>query len=238
GAEVSNAGAAFVNLVDWDKRNLSAEQFVDLVDDIGDHTEGGDVVAFSPPPISGLSTTGGFTAYLQATGGQSEKEIKKMAEKLVDAASKQPKLGDVRTTISTNYPVYAVTINRDKARSMGIPISTITQTMQSTFGQLFVNQFTMLNRNYRVIMQSAAKYRQTPDDLSNIYVRATRGDSMGQMVPLSSLVSLHRTQAPNSLTCSNVFPAAKSMGKPADGFTSGQAIDAMKKVADDVLPQG
>lgn len=236
-AEVPNAGAAFINLKDWSKRKESAEDFVDTVEDIGDKTEGGKVVAFNPPPITGMSTTGGFTAYLQATGGQTPQEIQKMAKKLVDKAKGRPELGDARTTIETDYPVYKVHIDRDKARSMGIPISKITQTMASTYGQSFVNQFTMLNRNYRVIVQSAAQYRQTPDDLSKLYVRATRGSSEGRMVPLSSLVSMHRAQAPNIVTRFDVFPAAKLMGKPADGYTSGQAIEAMKEVAGQVLPQ-
>lgn len=239
-AEATNSGVAFVILKDWGKRTKpweNAMQFVHKIDRIGNQLKGGKVIAFNPPPITGISQTGGFQAYLEATGGASPKQIEKMAHKLVSAANKNPALSKVKTTIKTNYPVYRMHIDRDKARSMGIPISNITQAMQSTFGELYVNQFTMLNRNYQVNLESDAQFRENPSDLDKVYVRATSGPSSGQLVPLSSVVSMHRTQSPQFITRFNVYPAAKILGQPASGYSSGQAIDAMKQVAAQVLPR-
>jgi multidrug efflux pump len=156
-----------------------------------------------------------------------------MANKLINAANKRPELKNVKTTIKTDYPVYHATIDRDKARSLGIPISNITEAMQSTFGQLFVNQFTMLNRNYQVNMESGFQFRQRPDDLSKVFVRA----ASGRLVPLSSVVSMHRKQAPNFVSRFDVHSAAKILGNHAPGYSSGQALAAMQQVAHKVLPR-
>lgn len=239
-AEATNSGVAFVVLKDWSKRNKSwekAQNFVHKIDKIGAGLKGGTAVAFNPPPITGISTTGGFQGYLEDTGGASYKELSKIAHKLAKAANKQPALSRVRTTINTHYPVYKAHIDRDKARSLGIPISRITQAMQSTFGQLYVNQFTMLHRNYQVNLESNAQYRERPQDLSKVYVQAGPAQSPGKLVPLSSVVSMHRTQAPDIVTRFNIFPAAKIHGQAAPGYSSGQALAAMKQVASQTLPR-
>lgn len=238
-AEETNAGVAFVILKDWSQRTQpweDARRFVHKIDKIGAKLGGGIAVAFNPPPITGISATGGFQAYLESSGGASPQKLETMAHTLIKAANRRPQLSRVRTTIQTHYPVYRAHIDRDKARSMGIPIDNITQAMQSTFGQLYVNQFTMLNRNYQVNIESAARFRDNPDDLSKVYVRAASGASQGRLVPLSSVVSMQRTQAPDIVTRFNVFPAAKIMGEPAPGYSSGQAIAAMQRVARKVLP--
>jgi hydrophobe/amphiphile efflux-1 (HAE1) family protein len=232
-SESSNAAAAFVVLKDWSKRDETAKQFTNKIMGIGSQLKNGKVIAFNPPPIPGISTTGGFEGYMEATGGQTPKQMEKMANKLVKKANQNPALKNVRTTLKTNFPTYHMQIDRDKARSLGIPISDITQAMQSTFGQFFVNQFTMLNRNYQVNIQSDAKFRSSLDDLDKVYVRA----KSGKQVSLSSVVSMQRSQAPNFVTRFNVSPAAKILGDPAPGYSSGEALDAMKKIAKQVLPK-
>ena len=117
---------------------------------------------------------------------------------------------------------------------MGIPLSEIYATMQSTFGRLYINDFTLFGRNFQVNLQSEARYRETPDDLNNVYVRA----ESGAMVPLSSVVSMERQQAPSVVQRFNLFPAAKIMGQAAPGYSSGQALDAMREVVQEVTGQG
>lgn len=234
GAQLSNAGVAFVTLTDWAERNVTAQQMVGKTFAIGSHMTDGRVVAFNPPPIQGMSTTGGFEGYLQSTEGASPQEIEAMAHKVVAAANARPELAQVRTTINTQVPSYRATIHRDKARSMGIPLSEIYATMQSTFGRLYINDFTLFGRNFQVNLQSEARYRETPDDLNNVYVRA----ESGAMVPLSSVVSMERQQAPSVVQRFNLFPAAKIMGQAAPGYSSGQALDAMREVVQEVTGQG
>jgi multidrug efflux pump len=236
-AEVSNSGVAFVVLKNYDQRNVKAQNFANKITQIGSQTPGGTAAAFNPPPITGLSTTGGLTGYLQATSGQNPKQLQQAANTFVTAAKKQPAIAKIQTTIDTNKPVYKADINRDKARSLGITIGAITQAMASTFGTNFVNRFTFLNRSFQVNMQSAAPFRQTPDDLSKIYVRATKGSAAGTLVPLSSVVTMHRAQAPDLVTRFNLFPAAKFLAQPASGYTSGQALQALEQALHKNLPQ-
>src|ERR671913_108656 len=194
----------------------------------------GMVLAFSPPPIMGLSTTGGFELYLQDRTGGGVASLNAATTKLVEAASKRPELTGVRTTFSTNVPQYRIDLDRDKAKAMNVPINSVFEAMQSTFGNLYVNDFTLLGRNYRVMLQSEANFRQTPDDLRHVFVK-TAG---GSMIPLSTLVTVERVIGPDQLDRFNAFNAAKVTGNPAPGYTSGQAIAAMQEVAREALPEG
>nr|WP_297459391.1 multidrug efflux RND transporter permease subunit [uncultured Halomonas sp.] len=234
GAQLPNAGVAFVTFKDWAERDVTAQQMVGRTFGIGSTMPDGQVIAFNPPPIQGLSTTGGFEGYLQSTEGASPQEIEATAQKVVAAANERPELTQVRTTINTQVPSYKATIDRDKARSMGIPLSEIYSTMQSTFGRLYVNDFTLFGRNFQVNLQSEAKFRETPDDLNDVYVRA---DS-GAMVPLSSVVSMQRQQAPSIIQRFNLFPSAKIQGQAAPGYSSGQALQAMAEVTREVSGGG
>ncbi len=233
-AQLPNAGVAFVTLEDWAKREATAPELVGRTIQMGAKHPEGRVIAFNPPPIQGMSTTGGFEGYLQSTEGASPQEIEAQAQALVKAANQRPELAQVRTTMDTQVPIYSATVDRDKARSMGISLDDIYTTMQSTFGTLYVNDFTMFSRNFQVNLQSEGEYRDTPDDLSKVYVRA---DS-GEMVPLSSVVTMERSQAPSIIQRFNLFPAAKIQGQPAEGFSSGQALAAMQEVVGDTVGAG
>jgi multidrug efflux pump len=230
-AETTSAGAAFVNLKDWGKRNVTAKQAINNIEQIGTHLKNGTVTAFNPPPIPGISTTGGFTGYVQSLTGENPQALQKKVNQFIKAANKRPELTSVSTTLQTNFPHYRARVDRRKAQSMGVPISSIFNAMQSTFGTLFVNRFTMFGRNYQVNLQSDARFRETPDDLRKVYVHAADGD----VVPLSSFVSMTRTQGPTVAQRFNIFTAAKILGQPAPGYSSGQAIAAMQSVANKVL---
>ncbi|KXS38470.1 MAG: hydrophobic/amphiphilic exporter-1 (mainly G- bacteria), HAE1 family [Halomonadaceae bacterium T82-2] len=230
-AQLPNAGVAFVTLDDWSKRPVTAQQLVGKTFQMGAQHLDGRVIAFNPPPIQGMSTTGGFEGYLQSTEGASPKEIEAKAQAVVKAANQRPELSQVRTTMSTSVPIYSATVDRDKARSMGIALDDVYSTMQSTFGTLYVNDFTLFGRNFQVNLQSEGEYRDTPEDLDNVFVRA---DS-GRMVPLSSVVTLTRSQAPSIIQRFNLFPAAKIQGQPAEGYSSGQALAAMQDVVNQTV---
>src|SRR5699024_9323711 len=150
------------------------------------------VLAFNPPPIIGLSTTGGFEGYLQSLGGADYNTLYAKAQKLAAAANKRPELSGVRTTLNVSVPRYEVNVNREKTEAMGVPIADVYSTLQATFGQLFVNQFSFLGRNWQVNLQSEASYRLHPDDLRNVFVKSQK---TGDMVPISSLVTTKRTNS-------------------------------------------
>jgi multidrug efflux pump len=140
----------------------------------------------------------------------------------------------VQATLSTSIPRFRAVLDREKAMALDVPINDVFATMQATFGSLYVNDFTLLGRNFQVNLQSDARFRDEPNDLDNVFVRS----NSGRMIPLSSLVTVKRTQGPDILERFNAFTASKVLGNPAPGYSSGQAIAAMEDVAHQVLPQG
>jgi multidrug efflux pump len=228
-AQKTSSGVAFVTLKDWSERKDPRQDARNLARSLGALNadfKDGIVIGFNPPPIQGMSTTGGFEFYLQDRSGGSLASLSQAAGRVVQAASRRPELQGVSTTFSTNVPQYRIEIDREKAKSIGIPITTVFDTMQSSFGSLYVNDFTLFGRTYRVSLSSEAEFRESPDDLRHVFVRS---DSSA-MVPLNELVSVSRTIGPDTVDRFNIFPSAKVLGNPAPGYSSGQAIAAMRDV--------
>ncbi|MEF2073460.1 efflux RND transporter permease subunit [Consotaella aegiceratis] len=236
GVQRTSAGAGFVSLKDWeersdpsmDARNLPGP-FIGMNAGIKDAM----VLAFNPPPIIGLSTTGGFDLYVQDRAGNGSDALIETTNALVAEASKRPELAGLRSSFSANVPQYQIDVDREKAMALGVPISSIFETMQSTFGSLYVNDFTLLGRNYRVSLQSEASFREKPEDLRFVYVKA----NSGSMIPLSTVLNVKRVVGPDLIERFNAFTSAKVSGGPAPGYSSGQALAAMQEVAAN-LPEG
>ncbi|WP_342631238.1 multidrug efflux RND transporter permease subunit [Marinobacter alkaliphilus] len=226
----TNSGVAFVTLEDWAEREGEGQKAADIANKImgiGFGMPEAFVIAFTPPPIQGLSTTGGVEGYLQARGGRTPAEIKAMADQFTQAANARPELQNVRVTLDTGIPRYKANVDREKAQAAGVPIDQIFTTMQSTFGGLYVNDFTLQGRNWQVNLQSEGEFRSHPDDLRRVFVRS----NYGEMIPLSSLVELERVSGPDILNRFNVYPAAKLLADPSPGFTTGDALAALQAVA-------
>ncbi|MGX5913268.1 efflux RND transporter permease subunit [Aliidiomarina sp. Khilg15.8] len=229
----TNTAVFFTQLEDWSEREgagQNAEALAGKVMGIGAGIPEAFVVAFSPPPIQGISITGGFEAYLQSRGDGSIQDLGARAQEIVAKANERPELTNVRSTLDTMIPKYYAEIDREKAYSQDVSVDAILQAMQSTFGSMYVNDFTLFGRNYQVNIQSEADFRREPDDIRKIFVRSRNGE----IIPVANLVTLHRTQGPDMVERMNVFPAAKILGDPAPGYSSGQAIDAMQQVVDEM----
>ncbi len=234
GAQRTYAATSFISLKDWAQRpgaGESAGAIARQVMGIGAGVSEANVFAFLPPPIMGMSTTGGFEAYLQSRTGADPKAIEAKAQAIVAAANEHPALTNVRTTLSTDVPRYHVALDREKAKSLDVPVDAVYEAMQSTFGALYVNDFTLYGRNYQVNLQSEPGFRQGPENLADVFVRSRDG----AMVPLASLVDVERTAGADLVERFNVFPAAKLMGDPAPGYSSGQAVAAMQTVTDEAI---
>ncbi|MCK5930599.1 MAG: multidrug efflux RND transporter permease subunit [Fulvimarina manganoxydans] len=237
GVQKSSAGVAFISLKDWGERedpSLDARNLVGPFIGMNAGVEDGMVLAFNPPPIQGLSTTGGFDLFVQDRNGAGSQGLLEAANGLVAAAAERPELAGVRTTFSANVPQYRIEVDREKAKALNVPISSIFTTMQSTFGSLYVNDFTLLGRNYRVTLQSEADFRQSPEDLRFVYVQS----ASGSMIPLDTLLNVERIVGPDLIERFNAFNAAKISGGPAPGYSSGQALAAMQEIAANSLPEG
>ena len=231
----TSAGVSFIILDDWKERSTQALDARNMAGPIMGASSGikdAMVLAFNPPPIQGLSTTGGFEAYIQDRGGNGIAGLADEEAKLVEAASKRPELTAVRTTFDANVPQYHADLDREKAKALNVPIDTVFDAMQATFGSLYVNDFTLYGRNYQVKLQSEASFRQSPDDLRQVFVKS---DS-GSMIPLDALVKVTRIVGPDQVERFNAFNSAKITGNPAPGYTSSDAIKALQEVAAETLP--
>jgi multidrug efflux pump len=228
-AQKTSAGISFVTLKDWSERTdpkLDARNLAPSFAALNANFRDGIVIGFNPPPIQGMSTTGGFEFFLQDRSGGTLAGLAEAAQRVVQAAGQRPELRAVTTTLSTAIPQYRIDVDRDKAKTLGVPISTIFDTMQSTFGSLYVNDFTLFGRTYRVSLSSEGEFRQSPDDLRHVFVRSQKD----AMIPLNALVTVSRIIGPDTVDRFNIFPAAKILGGPAPGYSSGQAIAAMQEV--------
>lgn len=232
----TSAGVMFIIFKDWsgrkdpsqDTRNLTGP-LIGMTSSLKD----GFVLPVNPPPIIGLSTTGGFQFYLQDRGGGDYDKLYQMVQKLVTAANQRPELSQVRTTFDANVPQYDLRVDRAQAYAMKVPINTIYDALSATFGNVYINDFTLYGRNYQVKLQSEDEFRRTPDDLRQVFVRS---DS-GQMVPLNALVHVKRTVGSDQLDRFNAFPAMMVMGSPAAGYTTGESIKIIQQLARDLLPR-
>ena len=231
----SNAGVSFVPLKDWSERTtkeLDARNLPGPFMGMGAKQKDAMVMTFNPPPITGMSTTGGFEAYIQDRSGGSSEKLAEVVHKFMAAAAKRPELAGVNTTFNADVPQYYIDLDRTKARALGVAINDVFTAMQTTFGSYYVNDFTLYGRTWQVSLQAEAEFRRKPEDLSQVYVRST---ATSELIPLSSLVSVRRILGPDSYARFNVYPAAKVLGGPAPGYSSGQALQAMQEVADETL---
>ncbi|MBE6445181.1 MAG: multidrug efflux RND transporter permease subunit [Alphaproteobacteria bacterium] len=227
---------SFITLTDWDERKEDSQASSTLSKKftaIGMSQPEGIGVAFEMPAITGLSMTGGFEGYIQNKSGKTSAELMAKTQEFIAAANKRPELSGVQTTFSVSTPQYRIDLDREKARVLNVSIDSIYAVLQSTFGSLYVNDFTYMGRNFRVTLQSEARFRSTPDDLRYVYVKSKDGN----LVPISTLIHVERVTGPELVNRFNIFPAAKILGNPAMGYSSGQAIRAMEEVASEVLGQ-
>ena len=193
------------------------------------------VVPFLPPPIQGLGNYGGFQFQLQQTGSGALDDLDRVLNDMIKKGNERPIFGhSLFSTYTAKDPQFLVVIDRAKAKSLNVPFSQITSTLQVFMGSQYVNDFDFNNRSYRVYVQADRQYRAQPRDLRQFYVRSLEG----QMVPLDNLVSVRETTNPSIIEHYNLFRTAEINGSAAPGYSSGQAIQAMEQLAKEVLPVG
>ncbi len=233
-----NAGIMFISMIPWNERPGEANSTAAFAAQYNKQMYMADrnsmTYFMTPPPIMGLSITGGFELFAQNTEGKNYSQIEADMQKVVAKANAHPALNMVRTTLDTNFPQYDLTLDKEKIKMMGINISDVFNTLSSTIGQYYVNDFNMLGKTFKVNIRSMSEYRDSPEDLRSLYVRSQDG----KMVPLDSIVSLKRSLGPDNVDRFNAFPAAKIMGEPKPGYTSGDAIKAIEQIIKEELPTG
>ncbi|WP_270966150.1 efflux RND transporter permease subunit [Campylobacter upsaliensis] len=226
-----NAGAMFIQLDDWADRNVSSFEIVQKLNIKHAFNPEAQTFFLDPPPIPGLSITGGFEMYAQNRSGKSYDEIQADVDKLVAAANQRAELTGVRTTLDTRYPQFKLEIDRDKLKYYKLNMQDVFATVSSTIGTYYVNDFSLLGKNFQVNVRAKGDFRNTGEALKNIYVKS----SDGQMVALDSILTLKSSAGPDDVKRFNLFPAAQIQGSPAPGYSSGQAMAVMEELTKEFL---
>jgi multidrug efflux pump len=233
----TNAGTVFVALKDFDQRtdaSLSAPSLIDSVRPKLQALKEGIAIPINPPSIPGLGTQGGFEFWLQSRGQGGIAQLEQQTRKLIDSAAQRPELTGLSTTITSASRQLRADVDRSKAEVLGVPVPDIFNALQTLFGSLYVSQYNKYGRVWQVILQAEPEFRNTPEDIQNIFVRQREGE----MVPLSALVDARYITGPDLVSRFNGFMAAKITGDAATGYSSGQAINTMEEISGEVLPDG
>ncbi|HEX7219459.1 MAG TPA: efflux RND transporter permease subunit [Burkholderiales bacterium] len=231
-----NAATIFVTQTHWDQRPVPVQALVGEFYMKTAHIKEGLAIAFPPPAIFGLGTAGGFEFYIQNRGEGGSKRLWEVTQKFIGAASSSPKIAMANTFWRANVPQLYVDVDREKAKSLGVPVDDIFSTLAATLGSYYVNDFNKYGRTWQVLMSAEPGQRGSPDDVGQVYVRSTQGPNAGSMIPVSSLARIEYTSGPGTMTRFNNYPAVQVLGAGRPGVSSGDAIAEVERIAKEVLP--
>jgi multidrug efflux pump len=229
----NNAATIFVTLKHWKDRSVPVQA---LVGEYFGRTMGikeGLAIAFNAPAIFGLGTAGGFEVYIQNNGDGGPKRLAEVKDQFLAAAQSEPQLGMMQTLWRPNVPQLFVDVDREKAKAYGVPLDEVFNALAATLGTYYVNDFNKYGRTWQVLMSADPAFRKRPQDVGAVYVRSDKGE----MIPVSALARVDFTAGPDTLERYNNVPATKIFGSGAPGVSSGQAIEAVERVAK-TLPAG
>jgi HAE1 family hydrophobic/amphiphilic exporter-1 len=234
----SNAGTVFVNLKVWDDRDLDTESVPHVMEEIRRRTadiKEARILVISPPAIPGIGQSSGFTFELQQTTSTDDiRQFEGVMGKFLGAINKRPEIAMAYSFFSARTPSYQVDIDKEKAKKLGVSVSEAYSTLSILLGSSYVNDFNIYGRNFRVVAQADTSFRKDVTDIGKYHVRNT----MGNMVPLSALITSKLIETPSLVSHYNLYRSVEIMGAAKPGYSSGQAIDALKEVAAEVLPAG
>jgi hydrophobic/amphiphilic exporter-1 (mainly G- bacteria), HAE1 family len=240
GGANSNNGTIFCTLAPWDERKKAGEKIPGILNVIKQRVavagiKNANVVVIPPPPIQGIGQAAGFSMQIQQ--GNTSDDIhafEKVVKKFVAEAHKNPAISTAFSYYGAHTPSYNLTVDRDMCEKLGVNISDVFNTMQAYMGSLFVNNFTLYNRTYHVVVQADTAFRALISNINKYYVR----NQAGQMLPLSTLISYQPIETAPLIQHFNIFRSAEVDGSTPAGYSTGQGIEALKQTAAKVLPQG
>lgn len=228
----ANAGLAVVTMEDYSKRSNSVQDVIPMIFGMGAQIPDATVMAFQPPSLPGASSTGTLSLYLMNLGGEDVNTMGERANEFLAACRKRPEIGMLYTTLNTNTPMYQFEVDRDKAQSLNVPVSTVYSALQAFLGGNEINDINNFGRTWKVVMQADEKYRTGVEDMRYFFVRSNDGKS----IPLNTLVKPTPKNSSVVMTRFNGASAIMISGDPASGYSSGQAMAAIEEVAKQVLP--
>ncbi len=233
----SNAMVSFIDMKDWSKRLAEEQQTPFLAKQFTGQlmktTSEGFSFGIVPSPIPGMSMTGGFDMYVQARENTDIFKLNEYINKIVKEANADPVLQGVRSTLDVNTPKYKMEVDYQKVFSKGVSSNDIFTALNATLANKYVNDFTYNGKNYNVIIEALEKYREDPTGLDKVFVRSNKGE----LLPITSFITITKTTGTDIITRMNMFQAAKISGSPAPGYSSSEALNAIERISNGILPK-
>lgn len=230
----SSYGMAMINLKDWKERNISVN---DLITELSDKTKSiadAQIEIFAPPTVPGFGNTSGFELrLLDRTGGTIE-NTDKITKDFVKKLNEAPELQNSFTSFDATFPQYMINVDYDMAAKKGVSVDNAMSTLQTMLGSYYATNFIRFSQMYKVMVQASPEHRDTPESILNLYLK----NDKGEMVPFSTFITIEKVYGPEVLTRYNMYMSAMINGEPADGYSSGDAIAAVERVAKETLPRG
>lgn len=230
-------GMFTIRLKDWDERTQKEDAIDEIIDEIHRRTaaiSSADIMAFTRPMIPGYGVSSGFEIYVQDQKGGTTADLLKYTRQLIDALNKRPEIARATTSFDTKFPQYLVEVDAAVCKRNGVSPSDVLSTLSGYIGGSYASNMNRFSKLYRVMVQASPEFRLDTKALHNIYVR----NSSGEMTPINQYLKLTRIYGSEILTRFNLFSAIQVNGTPATGYSSGQAIQAVKEVAAQILPTG
>lgn len=229
---LNNSAVMFVNLKDWDVRTLSANTFVDNINQELLKIQGSINLAFGPPPIPGLGKGSGFSIMIQDRGGNTPQYLSEHANAFTQKAVERPEIGRAFTPFNATVPQRLLQVNKEKALKLGVPLNDLYATVGAYMGGTYVNDFNRFGRLYKTYIQSEPEYRQDESGLSSFFLR----NNNGEMVPMATFIDLENISGPDYTNRFNLFRSVEVSGAAAPGYSTIEALDALEEVAAEILP--
>ncbi|WP_294328688.1 efflux RND transporter permease subunit [uncultured Chryseobacterium sp.] len=230
----SSYGMAMINLKDWKERSISVNE---LITQLSEKTKGiadAQIEIFAPPTVPGFGNTSGFELrLLDRTGGTIE-NTDKITKDFVKKLNEAPELQNSFTSFDATFPQYMINVDYDMAAKKGVSVDNAMSTLQTMLGSYYATNFIRFSQMYKVMVQASPEHRDTPESILNLYLK----NDKGEMVPFSTFITIEKVYGPEVLTRYNMYMSAMINGEPAEGYSSGDAIAAVERVAKETLPRG
>ena len=231
----SNAGTCLINLKNWSDRKKTSRQIIEELEEKGSKISNVKLEFFEPPAVPGFGAAGGFSVrLLDKTNSNNYQRLGEVTDKFMAALKDRKEVKGLFTFFASNYPQYEIVINNDVAMQKGVSIADAMNNLSIVIGSTWEQGFVRFGQFFKVYVQASPEFRRFPEDFDNIFVKNDKGES----VPYSSFMQLKKKQGLNEINRYNLYPSAAIQGAPAKGFSSGQAIQAIKDVAASTLPRG
>jgi HAE1 family hydrophobic/amphiphilic exporter-1 len=227
-------GMNLISLKNWAERTVSDKDVISLLEDKTRHIKDGGIEFFTPPPVPGYGNSSGFEMRLLDKTGGSLENLQKVADVFVEELNKRPEIVNAFTTFNARFPQFVLHIDGEKAAQKGVTAENAMSTLQTLIGSEYATNFIRFGQMYKVMVQALPEYRAQPDDLMKLYIK----NDAGKMVPFSAFLHIEKVYGPEQVTRYNMYTSAMVNGQPAEGYSSGQAIEAIKQVAAEKLPKG